>query len=1337
MFNWGLGIGDWGLGPKFGENLLMYQADYAAIEGKIILVIYFEKTDIYEIVSFNSENGDILVEYLIEIIAPSTIKNFSYDKKSLNNAIFKLFFTFGIQKLSSEENSIPIENNVSMKLYPIKGVRITSIKANKNNSHNTMVMGQPQLTGFNNINNFQLQNQINGKFNTFSQPQIQGINNLNTINFAANPAIGIPQIERYFIIDKELFHLLSENVNQISNNNYSTTKLVLKKLPKNQNNINEVNFDSYKIKISRKEFHKKVFNFPENFQIINLNNSIKILAILNNNKADNDLLEEICLTQINGGLVFMPKEINSKISNNLIYIYSNKMIGQKNIIEPTAVIECIDFNERNKKFLQISPNVICQNILLNPKALSSKCYLYNDIIKNNDILRTSTGPSFNSVPRIDNNQKGNQKISQSERFKVIVLLAISQIVDYPESKGEKVYLINPKWLDKYKFQEIKSLVESKSNEENYLWNKKYDLNSVAPIINRLDQTKIQLFCTQMNLNEPNSSIASSDEMALADKYIYLYKSFVLVNGSIFKLFQKYFGIPSSEAFSYIHSKTKGDFIIFKDYKSYHPQNPNQLQNLILAGIIDKSINQYTLQHIFDFKNKNILEKEQQTILNYTIPNYVYYKTCLSPQNNNELFSPIFDNDNIIGNYYQYKENYNYRNCANYLNYLSNEKIKKIIYLCTNESVIRNKVNNLNNNKDEEFYLVKKQLLTDIKNENNYDQLKKYFVGKINIPPGKKELYSIIKNIPANDLQNLNKPYIQKAQPGTYEVDINPIYNPNNQSESYMIYKDFELLEKNIAHALLKEKYPYHILKCSFVGNNTIVFHYPKKMLNNQKNILVVSKIDTNNNIKDEYLIVYKSGDYYRNHFNQIKNSFNNFIVSQGQGFVNNVAPLTSDGYIEIGYIMKITMSSSVLQIQNNNNNINPPNQDSGYIYPNPEATIEKIPDKDYIPPILIQIKFIKEDFSSKPLIGLENIGATCYMNATLQCLCNIQIFVNYFKYSPHLIQIVKSDKEKLKLCSAFKLLIENLYPYQLSNNYKLFLSQNKNNQAIKIPNYAPKSFYAPKNFKETISRMNPLFEGIAANDAKDLVNFLLMTLHEELNKAKPNPNDNSNAFLDQTNKQIMFNTFTESFKKSYQSKISDLFYALNYNMTQCSNCNTISYNYQIYFFLIFPLEEVRKFKLANSSNGLNNINIVDIYDCFFYEQRVNYMMGENAMYCNYCKQTCGSGMRTLLATGPEILIIILNRGKGIQFNVKITFYLELDLSNFIELKNTGCYYELFGVITHIGESGMGGHFIAYCKDMWTQQWLKFNDAIVSPVSHFKSEVIDFAMPYLLFYQKKH
>ena len=49
------------------------------------------------------------------------------------------------------------------------------------------------------------------------------------------------------------------------------------------------------------------------------------------------------------------------------------------------------------------------------------------------------------------------------------------------------------------------------------------------------------------------------------------------------------------------------------------------------------------------------------------------------------------------------------------------------------------------------------------------------------------------------------------------------------------------------------------------------------------------------------------------------------------------------------------------------------------------------------------------------------------------------------------------------------------------------------------------------------------------------------------------------------------------------------------------------------------------------------------------------MSGENSIYCNYCKKTCNCSMCTVLTTSPEILILILNRGKGIEFNVKINF----------------------------------------------------------------------------------
>ena len=62
------------------------------------------------------------------------------------------------------------------------------------------------------------------------------------------------------------------------------------------------------------------------------------------------------------------------------------------------------------------------------------------------------------------------------------------------------------------------------------------------------------------------------------------------------------------------------------------------------------------------------------------------------------------------------------------------------------------------------------------------------------------------------------------------------------------------------------------------------------------------------------------------------------------------------------------------------------------------------------------------NFVSTPKIGLQNIGATCYMNSTLQCLCHIEKFINFFKYDSQVIDITKKDKEN-NLTSSFKLLI--------------------------------------------------------------------------------------------------------------------------------------------------------------------------------------------------------------------------------------------------------------------------------------------------------------------------
>ena len=266
--------------------------------------------------------------------------------------------------------------------------------------------------------------------------------------------------------------------------------------------------------------------------------------------------------------------------------------------------------------------------------------------------------------------------------------------------------------------------------------------------------------------------------------------------------------------------------------------------------------------------------------------------------------------------------------------------------------------------------------------------------------------------------------------------------------------------------------------------------------------------------------------------------------------------------------------------------------------------------------------------------------------------------------------------------------------------------------------------------------MNPLFKGVTEIDVKDLINFFIQTLHEELNKAGKKKINNSGINQDKSDKQLMFNLFIQDFTNNHRSIISDLFYMVVCNIQQCQRCHSESYNYQTYSFFEFPLEEVRKFKNKNNlNNNLNyNINLnnneVNIYDCFLYYQRIN----ENTVNCNFCRTTSYSSMANFIFTGPEILIIILDRGKGFKYNLKLNFVEKLNLDKFIERKDAGVDYQLIGVITHIGESDMSGHFIAYCKDPISNAWYKFDDSIVNQVTNFKTEVIDFSMPYVLFYQ---
>ena len=337
-----------------------------------------------------------------------------------------------------------------------------------------------------------------------------------------------------------------------------------------------------------------------------------------------------------------------------------------------------------------------------------------------------------------------------------------------------------------------------------------------------------------------------------------------------------------------------------------------------------------------------------------------------------------------------------------------------------------------------------------------------------------------------------------------------------------------------------------------------------------------------------------------------------------------------------------------------------------------------------------------EKVSFPGIIGLQNIGATCYMNATLQCFSNIGRLKTYL-LNENIYQDLENNKNSTKKLSfAFAEVLKNLWE-KLEHRY-----------------------YAPNNFKNLISEMNPLFKGIAANDPKDLILFLLEKMHSELNSPINNIPDNS-IIPNSRNFIEVYNEFVSYFERKNRSIISEEFYFFTNNISTCQYCSTKIHNTQSNNILFFPLEEVRKYKNYKH----NNVTILDCFD--YYGKEEIYP----SFYCNNCKQNCQTMSKTHIIRAPKTLIINLNRGRGIEFNVNIIFEEYLNLRKYVYDKNSPYYYELTGIICHFGSNNMGGHFVAYCKNSNNCEWYKYNDQIVTKCSF--NEVRETGLPYVLFY----
>ena len=537
---------------------------------------------------------------------------------------------------------------------------------------------------------------------------------------------------------------------------------------------------------------------------------------------------------------------------------------------------------------------------------------------------------------------------------------------------------------------------------------------------------------------------------------------------------------------------------------------------------------------------------------------------------NDYIFPIYskDNNKKVGVCYKYSYNINDNN---YSKFQINKELFKIIYLYINNKIINSKLNNkkITNFIPHNYCLVNSELLNYYKSFYNYNKIKKEINSNKKIQDIinkhlneemhyniKKLIYLIIKHLNQNIKNNENQE--EKTQ---YQNNIVPslrqikYYDNSHQINQIMVYNNFEILNRDLVRKFMDKNINIEqlFIKCYFI-DNYIIINFPNKIKENK----LISLIGEYKNIfVTKYILIYDDEEKRKIH---LKNVLNNYLNKLH--FYENSLPIIDEKFNIMGTII-------ILKDNYNNNK--------------------------------------KSIFDFNLNIGLKNIGSNRYMNATLQCFCHIEKFVNFFKSNP---QILDNIKNKNNLSIFFKLLIENLRPNNLDS----------------INNY-----YETEEFKNTISKINNLFTKIASNDLKYFIKFIILTLHEELNyKSEKNKNISN---LVQTNKNIVFQAFVDDFTNRHHSIVSDLFYSVNYNIIKCAKCNTEIYNYKIYFFLNFSLSKVYKF-INRNYNGISQFNsfisnqtkfinndIVNIYHCFDYNSKINYLTGENAIYCDKCKIT--------------------------------------------------------------------------------------------------------------------
>lgn len=335
-------------------------------------------------------------------------------------------------------------------------------------------------------------------------------------------------------------------------------------------------------------------------------------------------------------------------------------------------------------------------------------------------------------------------------------------------------------------------------------------------------------------------------------------------------------------------------------------------------------------------------------------------------------------------------------------------------------------------------------------------------------------------------------------------------------------------------------------------------------------------------------------------------------------------------------------------------------------------------------------------YEDKGLTGLKNLGNTCYMNSSIQCLSHTMDLVHYFmsKKMEEDVNVVNFKRVEYHLVLRFRDLLYHIW---------------NDNQIL-----------SPKTFKMTLEGFVKKYVGYDQHDAQECITYILDIIHRGLStKVDMNITGKVIDDIDKLRKDGV-EAWKSSFENNY-SYIIELFYGQMYTKIECPKCEYKSNKFETFSSLSVSIP-------SNKDN-------TTLEECIDKIEENEVLDDENKWYCEECKDKVNGLMKSKIWKLPDILIVDLKRftKKANKINTKINFNIEsLDLTKYIsenKRNNKKYEYELYGVVNHRGDCYVG-HYWSLCKR--GGEWYNFNDTTVSKI---KKEDIITSDNYVLFFKR--